>query len=71
MYLPSKRKRHTNLREKKYFFVGVLKVTDEKSRIPDPYPSVKGKVWILDPNPDPYQNVTDPEHFFYFLDCAE
>jgi hypothetical protein len=32
------------------FLVAVLKVTDENSRAD------------LYPNPDPYQNVTDPEH---------
>jgi hypothetical protein len=28
--VPSKRKKHKNLREKKLFFVGIFKVTDEK-----------------------------------------
>jgi len=49
----------------KFFLVGILKVTDEKSRI---------RSWIrictsvvlmygsTDPDPAPYQNVTDPQH---------
>ncbi len=43
--------------EKKLLFVGILKVTDEKSRIPDPDPEVTGT------DPDLYQNVTDPQHW--------
>ncbi len=41
--------------EKKLFFVGVPKVTDEKSRnqISQKYGSA---------DPDPYQSVKDPEH---------
>ncbi len=40
------------------FFVGVLKVPDEKSRI-------RSRIRIVSPRyrtVDPYQNVTDPEH---------
>jgi hypothetical protein len=48
--LASKRNKLKNLGEK-LFFVGVLKVTDEKKQDPDP-------------QPDPYQNVTDSEHCF-------
>jgi hypothetical protein len=36
--------------------VGIFKVTDEKSRIQ-----------IGSEDPDPYQNVTDPEHGLYEL----
>ncbi len=39
-----------NLGEKNLFFVGILKATEEKSRIR-----------IHKASPDPYQNVTDPE----------
>jgi hypothetical protein len=38
---------------KKYLFVGVLKVNDEKWQDPDPL--VRGT------DPDPYQNVMDPQ----------
>ncbi len=39
-------------REKKLFFVGVVKITDGLRYWPeDP-----------DPHPEPYQNVMDPEH---------
>jgi hypothetical protein len=56
--VPSKRNKHKNV-EKTFFFVGALKVTDEKSRIKDTDP--------LDKGTDPriricYKNVTDPEH---------
>ncbi len=39
---------------RKYFFFGILEVTDKKSRIRIHKSHVK--------DPDPYQNVTDPEH---------
>ncbi len=45
-----------NKLEKNLFFVGILEVTDEKSRIR----IRKSSVRIQDP--DPYKNVTDPEH---------
>jgi hypothetical protein len=49
--VPSKRKKHKNfLDEKFYFFVGVLKVTVEKSKIIYP-----------DPEPDPVGKGTDPK----------
>jgi hypothetical protein len=38
---------------KKLVFAGILKVNDENSRIR-----------IQDPDPDPHQNVMDPEHLF-------
>jgi hypothetical protein len=40
----------------KYFFIGILKVKDENSRI---------RIYLSEeriPDPDPYQNVTDPQH---------
>jgi hypothetical protein len=55
------------LEEKKHFFVGILKVTDEKRRI-----RIRIRIGILiririrvsrrygSEDPDPYQNVTDP-----------
>jgi hypothetical protein len=47
-----------NLEKKIIYFVGILKVTDEKSRIR------AGLVSQRDgsEDSDPYQNVTDPEH---------
>jgi hypothetical protein len=41
----------------KLFFVGILKVNDEKSRI-----RIQPEAWSADPDPDPLQNVMDPEH---------
>jgi hypothetical protein len=43
------------------FFVGILKLNDENSRIrmKDPDPLVRG----MDPDSDPNQNVKDPEHW--------
>ncbi len=38
--------------EKKIFFIGILKVTDESIR-----------PWYESSDPDPYRNVSDPEHF--------
>jgi hypothetical protein len=40
-------------------FVGILKVTDEKEQDPDQL--------IRGTDPDPYQNVTDPEHCYQLL----
>ncbi len=48
MYVPSK-----SNKQKKLFFVGVLKVTDEKSWI---------RICLSVADPNPYQNVPDPEH---------
>ncbi len=55
---------------KNLFFVGVLRAIDEKSRIRDPVYGSK--------DPDPFQNVTDPEHsnwknniFLSFLSGAD
>ncbi len=45
-----------------FVVVGVLKVTDEKSRIRRRIGSVSQRNKSVDP--DPYQNVTDPEHWF-------
>jgi hypothetical protein len=46
-------------KEKIVFFVGVLKATDEKSRIRTGDISQR----YVSADPDPYQNVTDPEHW--------
>ncbi len=35
-----------------FFLAGILKFNDENSRI-----------WIQDPDPDPSQNVMDPQHW--------
>ncbi len=51
-----KGKKHINLEEKKYFLLYWRKEQD-----PDPRPDLL--VNVMDP--DPYQNVTDPEHRFY------
>ncbi len=43
---------------KNLIFVGIFKVTDEKSRI-----RISNQVYgSKDLDPGPYQNVTDPEH---------
>ncbi len=42
--------------EYRYYFFGVLKVTDKKGHDPDPI--IKG----TDPGSGSFQNVTDPEH---------
>ncbi len=56
MYLQKVRNKQKNL----IFFVGILKVTDEKSQIQNPrYISQK----YGSEDPDPYQNVTDLEHW--------
>ncbi len=58
-------------KEKKNFFVGILKVTDKKSRIRICQSDVQSE------DPDPYQNVTDPEHWYItyikvvYLDWSE
>ncbi len=49
-----KEKGKTNL---EIFFIGILKVTDEKSRIRS---LIRQRYGTADP--DPYQNVTDMEH---------
>ncbi len=49
------------------FFVGILKITDEKSSIRsrDSHldPLVKSRDARSGSIPDPYKNVTDPEHW--------
>jgi hypothetical protein len=47
-----------------YFFVGVLKGNDErKQQGPDPNPDLLSqKHEPADPDPDPHQNVMDPQH---------
>ncbi len=61
--VPFKRYKRKSL-EKKVFFVGVLNVTDEKSRFRSqsriPLVRMYGSE---DPHPDLYKNVTDPEHW--------
>ncbi len=59
MYL--KIKNHKNL----LFFVGVLKVTDKKAGSAPGSGFVSHQRGSEDPDlhPDPYQNVTDPEHW--------
>jgi hypothetical protein len=44
-------------------FIGVLKVNDENSKDPGPDPLVRG---MDTADPDPYQNVMDPQHWFLF-----
>ncbi len=47
------------------FFVAILKATDEKSWI-----RIRKSVYdSVDPDPDPYQNVTDLQHCFCILGC--
>ena len=45
------------------FFVGVLKVNDENSRIGSESGSISQRHVSADPDPDPYQNVMDPQHY--------
>jgi hypothetical protein len=56
MYLYPQKVISKEKQRKKLFFVAVLKVTDEKSRI------VSQRYGSVDP--DPYQNVMDPEHCY-------
>ncbi len=61
-------KNDVNVPSKSYkqFFVGILKVTDERGRIRIRF----SKYGSEDPDADPYQTVPDPEHWFlYFLSC--
>jgi hypothetical protein len=53
-----KKEKALKLTRKKIFFVGILKVFDEKSRITVGSASQR----YGSEDPDPYQNVTDPEH---------
>jgi len=52
----------------KNYFVGILKSIDEKagSRFGSGFESRSGSVspWYRSADPDPYQNVTDPQHCF-------
>jgi hypothetical protein len=45
---------------KKYIFIGILSAIDEKSRI---WSRIRKSV-IMNRDPDPYQNLTDPQHCF-------
>jgi hypothetical protein len=47
------------MRRKKLYFVGVLKVTDKRAGSRSGF--VSQRYGSVDPDPDPYQNVTDPE----------
>ncbi len=48
---------------KNLLFVGILKVTDKKSRI-----RILNQVYgSKDPEPDTYKNVTDPEHWIKLM----
>ncbi len=51
--------------KKKIFFVGILKVTDERTGSGSAFGSAFGSVSQRygSEDPDPYQNVTDPEHW--------
>jgi hypothetical protein len=59
--VPSKRNKPNKIR-KKYFFIGILKVADEKSRIPRSRFESGSIHWYRSTDPDPYQNATDPQH---------
>ncbi len=51
-----------NTKQKKIFFVGVLKVKDGNSRIRCRNGSIGQRHESVDTDTDPYQNVTDPQH---------
>jgi hypothetical protein len=53
-------KKSNKQKKKNLLFFGVLTVTEEKEQDPDPSGSVSQMYGYADP--DPYQNVTDPEH---------
>ncbi len=53
-FLPTFKTYQQSERLKIIFLVGILKVTDEKSK----------------QDPDPYQNITDPEHWFTHVDLV-
>ncbi len=50
--LSLKTNKKKNMKKKNFFFAGILKTTEEKSRI--------RKYWYGSAEPDRYQNVTDP-----------
>jgi hypothetical protein len=52
-----------NKLEKNLFFVGILKVTDKKAGSGASAGSINQVNGSKDPDLDPYQNVTDPEHW--------
>jgi hypothetical protein len=63
-FVTSKRNKQKNLREKIIFFCR-LEGHRRKEQDPDPDPLVKSMVpGSENPDPDPYQNVTDPDHWF-------
>ncbi len=49
-----------NKLEKILFFIGILEATDEKNRVNQVYGTK---------DPDPHQNVSDPEHGSYHCEC--
>jgi hypothetical protein len=59
-YLPTVIRRKNCV--KKLVFAGFLKVNDENSRIRIRTGSINQRHGSVDPDPDPHQNVMDPEH---------
>jgi hypothetical protein len=61
------------LKKNNLFFVGILLATDEKARSQnpdlDPNPDRNSVVRIRG-DPDPYQNVTDPQHCQFLLSLS-
>ncbi len=51
---------------KNCFFVSVLKVDDENSRIRIQIRTINQRRGSADPDPDPNQNVKDPQHWFQY-----
>ncbi len=70
--VPSKRNKHKNLGKKIIIVFGVLKVTDEKSRIRSWIQirsrSISQRYRSEDLDPDPYQSVTDLEYWCFVID---
>jgi hypothetical protein len=61
--LPSKSNKQKNYFFN-WYFVGVLKVSDDKQD-PDPHSRlISQRHESADPDPDPHQNVMDPKHCF-------
>jgi hypothetical protein len=44
-----------------------IKVTEDFST--NPHPDLLHRYGYEDPRPNPYQNVTDPEHWFFYHSC--
>ncbi len=62
VYVPSKSNKLENFNKKK-FFVGLLKVNDENWRIRIRIQIHYSDAWISGFDPDPHQNVMDPQHW--------